>query len=349
MQRSIRRRVSLSVSTSIVSALLITGCSAPAPGPTPPTEISGEIDLTGETIRITVPSAEALTSNLFYMLDLLEAWGAKVDRIELVSTNGVQALLAGQTDLVAAPSDEAVLGAANDLDVVGIASQRATMDYVLAAQRSIDSVADLEGKNIGISGPAGFDALLGRLTLAKNGVDAGDVNFVQIGSSGDRAASLVGGRIDAATILLSDWLVLSNQTDKVKDLARMSDELADFPKELIFGSRDYFDAHEQVGLAVACANLEANRWFADDREGWIAYTRALVPTLGEEDAQQLYDTVAEMNMFPTNAAQLVVAEGLQGLADAMLENGDITGSVDAAALVEHRFLDEAAAMGCGAA
>jgi NitT/TauT family transport system substrate-binding protein len=347
MPRFARRLLPLAASAGLAAALLA-GCTTPTPSPTVPADISGEIDLTGEKIRITVPAKEALGANLFYMLDLLKGWGADVDQIELTSTNGVQALIAGQTDLVAAPSDELVIGAAQDVDVLGVASQRAKMDYILAAQTGIDSVADLAGHNVGISGPAGFDALLGRLTLTNNDVAVSDVNFVQIGSSGDRAAALLAGRIDAATILLSDWISLSNKTDKVKDLAKMSDELSDFPKELIFGTSGYFSDHHDVGVALACANLEANTWFAEDKDGWIAYARGIVPTLTEEDAEEVYDTVADMNMFPTDPDELVVTEGLQGLADAMLDNGDITEPVDAATLVSHDFLDEAASMGCGA-
>lgn len=348
MSSRFRTRASLAVSAALASAMIFSGCATSAPQAEVPDDISSEIDLSGERIRITVPSPEALTSNLFYMLDLLEGWGAEVDRIELVSTNGVQALVAGQTDLVAAPSDELVLAAANGVEALGVASQRAKMDYVLAARQDIGSVKDLVGANIGISGPAGFDALLGRLTLNGNGVDPSDVNFVQIGSSGDRAASLLAGRVDASTILLSDWLVLSSQTDKVKDLVRMSDELSDFPKEAIFGTVEYLEDNEQVGLALACANLEANNWFETDKEGWIKYTRDLVPTLTEADAEQLYDLVSEMEMFPTDADALLVPEGLQGLADAMLENGDITEPVEASKLVSHDYLDQAVEIGCGA-
>jgi NitT/TauT family transport system substrate-binding protein len=332
-------------------AIIVAGCSAPAPVPSendgPVTSVE-DIDLTGETIRFIVSPPDVLATNLEYLLDILEGWGATVDRVEVLSTTGLQGILANQVDFATNGADELVLGTAAGTGITAIASHRAVMDYVLASSESIDSVEDLEGKTVGVSGPAGFDALLGRLVLNKYGVDPSKVNFVQIGNSGDRAAALVSGRVDATTIFLSTWLAITDEVEGVKELTRIADEVEDFPKEAIFGLPAYIESHPNVALAIACANLESNRWFQDNRDEWIDYAVDFVPDATEEEVGALYDLVKEVGMYPTDANELLIPEGLQSLADAMLDNGDITTEADMGAVIDHSYLDQAAEIGCGA-
>ncbi|TDE00692.1 ABC transporter substrate-binding protein [Jiangella asiatica] len=307
-----------------------------------------DIDLSGTTVRITVPPAEALLTTMYYMLDRLEGWGAELDVITITSTTGTQAILAGQADWVSAPSDELILGAASGADLVAVGSPRSTLDYVLAATTDIETPDDLVDRTMGMSGPAGFDALLSRIALDRNDIEAEDVDFVQIGGSGERAAALLAGRIDASTIILSDWLVLSNQTDDVHAVLTMSDVLDDFTKEALFAKRDYVEDNPDVALAVACANLEANAWFHDDPDAWVDLAVENVPNISEEELHELHATVTDMNMFPTQWQDLLPEGGMQALADAMLDNGDIAQDVDGEALVMRDFLEQAAGMGCGA-
>lgn len=344
-----RRRLALALATSV--ALGLTACGAgddSGPGAAVGDDGTGpDIDLSGTTIRITIPPAEALLTNMYRILDLLEAWGAELEVITITSTTGTQAILADQADWVSAPSDELILGAAQGADMVAVGSPRSTLDYVLAASTEIESVDDLVGRTMGMSGPAGFDALLSRIALDRNDIATDDVEFVQIGGSGERAAALLTGRIDASTIILSDWMVLSNQTDEVHEVLTMSDVLDDFTKEALFAKRDYIDANPDVALAMACANLEANAWFHDDRDAWVDLAMENVPTITEEELIDLHTTVTEMNMFPTAWQDLLPEGGMQALADAMADNGDISQNVDAEALVLRDFLQEAADMGCG--
>jgi ABC-type nitrate/sulfonate/bicarbonate transport system substrate-binding protein len=348
MHRNIRTTVAALLAPL---ALLGSGCAAQPVSPSPAqpgAEVTSpdDIDLTGERIRFIVSPPDVLATNLEYLLDTLEGWGAEVERVEVLSTTGLQGVLANQVDFATNGADEMVLGTANGTGITAIASHRAKMDYVMAGSEDITSVADLEGKTVGVSGPAGFDALLTRLLLDKYGVDADTVKFVQIGNSGDRAAALIGGRVDAVTIFLSTWLGIEGQA--VNEVSNLADELGDFPKEAIFGLPAYIDSHPNVALAVACANLEANRWFADERDEWIAKALDFVPDSTDDEVSSLYDLVAGIGMYPTDADELLVPSGLQDLADAMLDNGDIQEPTDMSDVIDHSHLDQAAKIGCGA-
>jgi NitT/TauT family transport system substrate-binding protein len=346
-----RRIRTAAIALVVPLALLASGCAA-QPGASAPTGAAAEvtsvedIDLTGERIRFIVSPPDVLATNLEYLLDTLEGWGAEVERIEVLSTTGLQGVLANQVDFATNGADEMVLGTANGTGITAIGSHRAKMDYVMAGSEDINSVEDLEGKTVGVSGPAGFDALLTRLLLDKYGVDSESVNFVQIGNSGDRAAALIGGRVDAVTIFLSTWLGIEDQA--VTEVSRLADELAEFPKEAIFGLPAYIDAHPNVALAVACANLQANRWFGEERDEWIAKAIDFVPDATEEEVGRLYDLATDLGMYPTDADELLVPAGLQDLADAMFDNGDIPAETDMRDVIDHSYLDQAAEIGCGA-
>ncbi|MDQ3779744.1 MAG: ABC transporter substrate-binding protein [Chloroflexota bacterium] len=324
-------------------ALGATGSRAQdAPASDPPS-----FDLSGKQIRFTT-AGETLEMPAFRMMDMLEEWGAEVEKVELTSTTGVQALLAGQAELAGQGSDELILGAAQGADLVAIATTRDKMDYVLVVNNEIGSVDDLRGKTIGMSGPAGFDTLLARMTVRQNGMELEDVQFVQIGGSPDRAAALLAGRIDAAVVFISDWFELQNRTQDIKDLLYMSELVPGAAKSVVFTKRDYLAENQDLALALACANLEAFEWFHEDKQRFVDYTLENVEGTTEEATAQLYDELVRLDMYPLDPSELLQVDGVQALADAMLENGDIENPVDAAQIVDRSYLEEAAGMGCGA-
>lgn len=321
---------------------------SPATGGSP--AAAGEeptFDLSGIKFRMTGADPEALAMTTVYMTELLEEWGAEVDEIILTSTTGVQALLAGQTELAGQGADELILGAAEGADLIAFAAPRMKMDYVLVAKNEIQSVADLEGKSVGMSGPAGFDTLLTRVAVREEGMDVGDVNFVQIGGSGDRAAALLAGRVDAVTIFLSDWIELSKRTEDVHDVLYMADLVPEFTKDVIFTTREYLEENEELATAVACANLEAISWFHEDKDRWVQYVLDHVEGSTEEATSELYDLLVEIDMYPQDPDEVLQVEGMQGLVDTMVENGDISEPVDAASLIDRSYIEAAAEMGCG--
>lgn len=308
------------------------------------------IDLSDyDNLRLTGAQPSALSVVTYYMVDLMEEWGANVDQIELTNTTGAQALIAGQTDLAGGGTDELILGASAGADILAVASTQDKMDYVLVAQSDIDSVEELEGTSIGMSGPAGYDALLSRLAIREAGMEIDDVNFVQIGGSGDRSAALLSDRIDAATVFLSDWFELERQDEvELNGLVFMDEMVEASTKSTINTSREYADENPDLMFALACANLEAYEWFNEDKDAFVEYTLDLVEGSTEEATSDLYDMLIEIEMYPMEVEELLEVEGVQTIADIMYESGDVDSEVDASELVDRSYLEEAAAAGCGA-
>lgn len=306
------------------------------------------VDLTGVEYIPSTSQASALLIPQFYAFDLLTEWGASVEPVTLTNIPGVQALVAGQTNLAPHGADELILGAAEGATPVGVGSLVAKQEYVLVAGGDITTVADLAGATIGMSGPAGFDALLTRFVLEDEGIDPeSGVSFVQVGGSPDRAAALLSGNVDAATIGVDDWFQLASQTDEAQIVVRLAETVPDYPSSVYFGLADFWAENPDAALGIACANLEANKWAQEDRQRFIDYGLELIEGADGDAIGELYDFAIEVGMYPTDPAEVLSTRGMQGLMEAMVETGDISQPIDVEAVVDTSYLEEAAAMGCG--
>lgn len=306
------------------------------------------VDLTGVEYVPSTSQASALLIPQFYAFDLLTEWGASVEPVTLTNVPGVQALVAGQTNLAPHGADELILGAAEGAEPVGIGSLVAKQEYVLVATGDITTVADLEGATIGMSGPAGFDALLTRFVLEDEGIDPeSGASFVQVGGSPDRAAALLSGNVDAATIGVDDWFQLASQTDTAQIVVRLAETVPDYPSSVYFSLADFWEENPQAALGLACANLEANKWAQEDRQRFIDYGLDLIDGADADAIGELYDFAIDVGMYPTDPAEVLSTRGMEGLMEAMVETGDISQPIDVEAVVDTSYLEEAAGMGCG--
>lgn len=306
------------------------------------------VDMSGVSLTPSTSQAGALLIPQFYAFDLMEEWGATVEPVTLTNTTGVQALVANQTNLAPHGADELILGAAEGADPIAIGSTVAKQEYVLVAAGDITSVEDLQGASIGMSGPAGFDALLTRFTLEDAGMDPqSDVNFVQVGGSPERAAALLSGSVQAATIGIDDWFQLQSQSDEAQIVARMAEQVPDFPSQVYFSLGGFLEANPDAALGVACANLEANKWAAADKQAFVDYGVGIIEGADPGAIEELYDYAMEVGMFPTDPAEVLSERGMEGLMNAMVETGDISEPFDIATVIDTSYLEEAAGMGCG--
>lgn len=349
--RSTARRPLRIAATIAATALVLAACGTSDDGAEGASggASDGMFDLSGTTLRITASDPGSLTAGSRYVFDRLEEWGATLDVIELSTTSGIQAIVAGRADAGTHGADESILGVAEGADVVAIGSPISRMDYVLVAKTGIDTVADLKGVTIAMSGPAGFDTLLTRLLMRNNGLDPeSDANFVQIGGSGERGAALLTGTVDAATIGVEDWFEVRSRTDGLQMIVALGEVVPEFPSDVYFGLREFWESNSELATALACANLEANAQFIQGKQGYIDFALPIVTGATEEGIGDSWDFAMSVDMWPQEAAGILNPSGFQALADAMLETGDISSAVDATRIVDLQYLERAQEMGCGA-
>lgn len=306
------------------------------------------VDLSGVSIIASSSQPGALLLPQFYALDLLGQWGADLETVTLTNVTGIQAMAAGRTNLGTHGADELILGAAEGSSPTAVGALIAKQEYVLVGAGDVTSVEAMEGATIGISGPAGFDALLTRFVLEDAGLDPeSDVNFVQIGGSPDRAAALLSGNIDAATIGVDNWFELEAEDVDAQIVVRMAEFVPDYPSSMYFGLASFWEENPKAALGVACANLEANKWAQENKQAFIDRGTESIEGADPAAVEQLYDYAIEVGMYPTDPAEVLSTRGMEGLMEAMLEHGDISQPVDIDALIDTSHLEEAASLGCG--
>ncbi|HET7388625.1 MAG TPA: ABC transporter substrate-binding protein [Nocardioidaceae bacterium] len=342
----------LGASTALALSLTLAGCGGSASGEGANVDplVKGydgpSVDMSGVSLTLTTSEADGLNLGSFWAADKMRQWGADVNVVVLTSTSGIQTMMAGKSDVASQGADEVILGNAEGAGVVAIGSPRTKQSYVLVAKNEINSVADLKGRSIAMSGPSGFDTLLSKYALENAGLSDSDAKLVQVGGSPDRASALLSGTVDAATIFLSGWEELQAQTDKVHQLVSFGDS-TDFPGSAYYAKASYLKDNPTVGLGLACANLEANDWINSDESQYLKYAQEQIEGASVDGLKQLWKDATAMDMWPTDPSQVISSDGMDGLAKAMLKSGEIKKEVSTADAVDTSFLQKAADMGCG--
>ncbi len=334
----------------LAAAALAAGMAGCGQSDAPENAAESEIsfDLSGQSVRIGTAAEQPLDIGTSYGVELLKGWGADVQREELTSVSGLEAIIAGQIDVSGRSSDEVIEANAQGVELVAFGAGASVMHYVLIGSPDITDVSALKGKKIAISGPSGFDTLLINAILDEQGLDPEqDVTQIPIGGSGERTAAVMAKQADVAMVFMDNWFALEEQGADIGLIGYVADLLPNLSSRAFAAERSYLDENPDMALAIACANLEANKWINADKDAYVDYTMERVTGTTEEGIGAFYDRAMELDMFPTDPAVVLPPESFQNTADIMTKGNVIDKEVDAATFVDASYLEEAAAMGCG--
>lgn len=269
-----------------------------------------EFDLSGTEVTIGTAQAQVLNIGTLRMIEMLEGWGATVNRVELPSISGLEAMVADRIQTASRSSDEVLSGQANDVDVVAFGAPISTMHYAIISTPGVDKIEDLEGLSIATSGPGGFNGMLFRYILCQNGLTPEeDVAVVPVGGSSERAAAVMAGQVNATVTFIDNWLALEEQEADVQLLGYVADIVPGLSARAVFAEREFIEANEDLVVAMACANFEANHWITSNREEFISYTVDNVRGANEDAVAAFYDVAVNIGMFPTTPEEALDTEG----------------------------------------
>ncbi len=181
---------------AVTLAAAFAGCGAPAGTPKP----VDTVKISYVKLPLNVPSIVEKKLGLFekeFAKDNIKVAFPEI----LEGPKMTEALAAGSLDFCnALGGTSAILAAANgvDLKIVGIYSRAPKAFVLVAKDPRIKTVADLKGKKV--AGPKG--TILHQLllaALAKNGLTAADIDFVNMGIP-QATAAMFSGSVDAALV-----------------------------------------------------------------------------------------------------------------------------------------------------
>jgi NitT/TauT family transport system substrate-binding protein len=305
-------------------------------------------DLSGTTVRVGAAQEQTLDMGFSYVLEILEGWGADVQRESLTNVSGLEAIVADRVDIAARSSDELITGVSKGIPVQAFGAPVSKMHYAFVGAGDITDLEALRGKQIAISGPGGFDTLLIRALLEDRGIDPDqDVTLVPIGGSSERTAALLAGQVSGAVVFMDNWFALQHRSGGLRLIGYLEDLLPGLSARAIFAKRSFLEQNHELATAIACANLEANRWVANDRQQFIDLALERVRGADEESVAEFYTAATDLELYPTDPRQVLTTDSYEATVDLMLKQGVIDAPVDAAQVVNTSYLEEAGSQGCG--
>ncbi|HEV8014196.1 MAG TPA: ABC transporter substrate-binding protein [Stellaceae bacterium] len=240
-----------------------------------------------ETQTPLVPNS---VSDLAIGLGYYQRAGVDIELVRVGQTpSAVAALRSGQGDMANISIDTALqLVGRDQMKLKGVVSPDKALPFLIAAKKSFAAPKDLNGKVFGVARIGSADYTLGRIVLAKLGVNVDSLQYLAVGQPPVRAQSLAAGQIDATPISIGVWLSMPDKSgvQAMVDQASFY-KLAPFVSKLNVVTEDVAKSKAKQVAAVVRGIIMASRDFAKDPKLWVAAMEKARPDVKPEDLEAL--------------------------------------------------------------
>jgi NitT/TauT family transport system substrate-binding protein len=220
--------------------------------------------------------------------------------------DGVKSLrgtAAGAFDMGGTSADDVIAAAAQGGKITSVWSYAMPLDSTLVADQSVKSVADLKGKNIGITDPGGFSDIQVRSVLAQAHIPASAVHIISLPDRSAFIPSIISGRINAAPFHVDDALAAQEQDKKLHDIKAIYESLPNWWYGSLAVTDAYKASHAATIKQVITAMIQADRWIYSHRAATIA--------IGVKETHESKAAVTGAYDFLAKAHEWTVNVGLQ--------------------------------------
>jgi ABC-type nitrate/sulfonate/bicarbonate transport system substrate-binding protein len=172
------------------------------------------------------------------------------------SYDQMRALIGGSFDIIVDGGSTTTLAAGRNADIVIVYDLSSRPSEFIALGRNVHTLAELEGKTIGIGRVGAANHLLLKQQLTKNGVDVNKISFRATGGSNERFAALYNGQISAT--LLSTAHAFRAQREGMQILSFSRDMI--FPWAYIVVRKPWVEANSDVVVRFLRGLYRAISW-----------------------------------------------------------------------------------------
>lgn len=341
MFESMNRRDLLRAGAGGLSALALGSGAALAAAPR-----TLKINTLASAAAVNVPMQSALRAGL----GRIDGFAAAEVRPTAKIPQIAQEVVAGSVDLGDADvaSTLAAAEAGADLKIIGLSYGNTSQVIVVNADKtkSLEDVAKTGGA-IAVNSIGDFMYVMLIGVLQKRKIDPSSVNFIEMGSSGDRARALLAGRVDAVPMHVEQAAQLA-QKGNFQILVRPWQEYDDWPSAVVMTTGAWLrdDANKAAAVAVLKAILTSFRQ-ADDDYGWyktqVAEYASSKELKAADDAflKPVWSTLTtEIKAFPKTMDGLT-AEQFGKVIPIYKQAGALKGTVDLGRLIDRAYLEQA--------
>jgi ABC-type nitrate/sulfonate/bicarbonate transport system substrate-binding protein len=160
------------------------------------------------------------------------------------SENAVTGLVGGDVALANIPYHLVVAAISQGAPIRMVLPANAAAEFVIVGRRDRRTMEDLAGRRIANSLPGGDTVVLA--ALDKAGMSPQDVKLVTLRDSPAKAAALLAGRVDAATLEYIDYERLRVEEPSLRLVARQVDVFPPYPAAVWAVSSKWADDHRAL-------------------------------------------------------------------------------------------------------
>lgn len=305
-----------------------------------------KINTLASAAAVNVPMQSALRSGLGKISGFTAAEVRPTAKIPQIA----QEVIAGSADLGDADvaSTLAAAEAGADLKIIGLSYSNTSQVIVVNADKtkSLEEVAKAGG-TIAVNSIGDFMYVMLIGVLQKRKIDPKSVNFIEMGSSGDRARALLAGRVDAVPMHVEQAAQLA-QKGNFQILVRPWQEYDNWFSAVVMTTGAWLkdDANKAAAVAVLKSILTSFRQ-TDDDYAWyksqVAEYASSKELKGADDAflKPVWSTLTtEIKAFPKTMDELN-ADQFAKVIPAYKEAGALKGTVDLGKLIDRAYLEQA--------
>ena len=250
-------------------------------------------------------------------------------------TTNVQALLAGEIQIVQTAGGIAISSALAGSDVVTIAGLENRLAYSLIAQKEVKTPGELKGKRLAISRFGSASEIGARLMLQKlNLIPDKDVVLVQVGGTSTRLAAVMKGAV-ASTVITPEFYLLAKKAG-LTTLADPRSIKIDFPLNGIVARRALIKSQRAIVTQYLKAIIEAINFYKNNRDESIRIMGTYLKISDREVLDQVYDHYADIFMplpLPSRIAMQTLLEWM-AQKDPRAKEANVDQFIDATMLAE---------------
>lgn len=305
-----------------------------------------KINTLASAAAVNVPMQTALRSEL----QKIAGFAAPEVRPTAKIPQIAQEVIAGASDLGDADVASTLAGAeaGADIKIIGLSYSNTSQVIVVNADKtkSLEDVA-ANGGTIAVNSIGDFMYVMLLGALAKRNIDAKSINFVEMGSSGDRARALLAGRVDAVPMHVEQAAQLATQGN-YQILVRPWQEFDNWFSAVIIATDEWLKADENKAAAVAVVKsvLTSFRQTNADYDWYKARVAEFASSkdlkaAGDDFLKPVWQTLTtEIKAFPGDMGSLN-ADAFAKVIPVYKQAGALKGTVDLSKVIDRTYLEQA--------
>ncbi|CAH0250462.1 Nitrate transport protein NrtA [Arthrobacter sp. Bi83] len=339
-----RRRGLIRPLTLIASvALALSACGAPAAAPPGQSGSAGAGGAGSSKVTIGIGGQTLLTylpTTLAQELGYYQEEGVNVELQDLQGgSKALTAMIGGSTNVTSGYYEHTIQMQAKNQKIKAFVDMgRSSGLALLVAPKNegkIKTLADLKGKNVGVTAPGSSTDMFIKYLLAKNGLQKTDAAVSAIGAGSSAVAAVEQGQVDAAVMLEPDVSVLTKRIGHdpvILEDVRTADGLKEvfetdaWPSSSLYAKTDWLDANKETAGKLAKA-IKRTLEFIDGHSGEEIAAKMPEKFAGGDKAlyakviEDLKKTLSKDGAFTENGIQAVLKT--QQVANPEVGNKDI--------------------------